>query len=55
MALSEDPAIPLTIYHIPYTIYHIPYTIWVYSTTYPNDAPPYHKDTCSTVFIAALQ
>ena len=21
---------------------------------YPKDAPPYHKDTCSTMFIAAL-
>jgi hypothetical protein len=21
---------------------------------YPKDTPPYHKDTCSTVFIAAL-
>jgi hypothetical protein len=21
---------------------------------YPKDAPPYHKDTCSTIFIAAL-
>ena len=21
---------------------------------YPKDAPPYHKDMCSTIFIAAL-
>ena len=21
---------------------------------YPKDAPPYHKDTCSVIFIAAL-
>jgi hypothetical protein len=21
---------------------------------YPRDVPPYHKDTCSTMFIAAL-
>jgi len=25
-----------------------------YGHTYPKDAPPYHKGTCSTMFIAAL-
>jgi hypothetical protein len=37
--LPEDPSIPLLV---------------VYTSIYPKDVPPCHRDTCSTMFIVVL-